>query len=195
MPACRDNVERGLQSGTELEGKDAKTLTRALIEQLNPIRTLLHTATTDNGKEFAGHKDIATALGIDVYFAHPYHSRGRGDNENGVAEPIPPDRNLSRCRNDKSHLDFFASDPEHEVYKPVKTSLKNKKSGAYEIFLGTEIVKDPGLLECKHRGFQIQQMFRSMIELDFGKVEDCKCIIRHLLAGCGQYSKILSPIS
>ena len=30
----------------------------------------------------SGHKDIATALGIDVYFAHPYHSRGRGANEN-----------------------------------------------------------------------------------------------------------------
>ena len=82
MPACRDNVERGLQSGTELEGKDAKILTRAVIEQLKPIRTLLHTATTDNGKEFAGHKDIATALGIDVYFAHPYHSWERGANEN-----------------------------------------------------------------------------------------------------------------
>ena len=77
MPACRDNVERGLQSETELEGKDAKTLTRAVIEQLKPIRTLLHTATTDNGKEFAGHKDIATALGIDVYFAHTYHIRGK----------------------------------------------------------------------------------------------------------------------
>ena len=67
---------------TLLEGKDAKILTRAVIEQLKPIRTLLHTATTDNGKEFAGHKDIATALGIDVYFAHPYHSWERGANEN-----------------------------------------------------------------------------------------------------------------
>ena len=62
---------------TLLEGKDAKILTRAVIEQLKPIRTLLHTATTDNGKEFAGHKDIATALGIDVYFAHTYHIRGK----------------------------------------------------------------------------------------------------------------------
>ena len=43
MPTCRDNVERGLQSGTELEGKDAKTLTREVIEKLKPIRTLLHT--------------------------------------------------------------------------------------------------------------------------------------------------------
>ena len=149
MPTCRDNVERGLQSGTELEGKDAKILTRAVIEQLNPIRTLLHTATTDNGKEFAGHKDIATALGIDVYFAPPYHSRGRGANETGASEPIPSDRNLSRCRNDKPHLDFFASDPEHEVNKPAKTSSKNKKSGAEEIFLGGEGMKKPFFLGKK----------------------------------------------
>ncbi len=49
MPACRDNVERGLQSETELEGKDAKTLTRAVIEQLKPIRTLLHTVFHGSG--------------------------------------------------------------------------------------------------------------------------------------------------
>ena len=36
--------------------------------------------------------------------------------------------------------------PEHEVDKPAKTSSKNKKSGAEEIFLGTEIVKDLGFL-------------------------------------------------
>lgn len=70
----------------------------------------------------------------------------------------------------------------------MHSSATTMKNGAYEIFLGTEIVKDPDLLECKHRGFQIQQMFRSMIELDFGKVEDCKCIIRHLLAGREQFS-------
>ena len=34
-----------------------------------------------------------------------------------------------------------------------------------------------------------------MIELDFGKVGDRKCIIRRLLADCGQYSKILFPVS
>ena len=86
-------------------------MTREVIEKQKSIRTLLHTATTDNGKEFAGHKDIATALGIDVYFAHPYHSRGRGANEIGASEPIPSDRNLSRCRNDKTNLTSISSLP------------------------------------------------------------------------------------
>ena len=31
---------------------------------------------------FANHKAIAEALGIDFYFAHPYHSWERGANEN-----------------------------------------------------------------------------------------------------------------
>ena len=106
-----------------------------------------HIATHRHNRQWkSGHKDIATALGIDVYFAPPYHSWERGANETGASEPIPSDRNLSRCRNDKPHLDFFASNPEHEVDKPAKTSSKNKKSGAYEIFLEAEIGKDPGLL-------------------------------------------------
>ena len=53
-----------------------------LIKFTKELCRLVETMLTDNGKEFAGHKDIATALGIDVYFAHPYHSRGRGANEN-----------------------------------------------------------------------------------------------------------------
>ncbi len=70
----------------------------------------------------------------------------------------------------------------------MHSSATAMKNGAEEIFLGTEIGKDPGLLECKYRGFQIQQMFRSMIELDFGKVGGWKCIIRHLLAGRERFS-------
>lgn len=40
------------------------------------------TITTDNGKEFSGHKDITAALGAQVYFANPYHSWERALNEN-----------------------------------------------------------------------------------------------------------------
>jgi len=49
------------------------------------------TITADNSKEhgcalhadwFAGHEKIKEHLNIDVYFAHPYHSRERGLNEN-----------------------------------------------------------------------------------------------------------------
>lgn len=40
------------------------------------------TLTLDNGKENAGHKEIKTSLGIDVYFARPYCSNDRATNEN-----------------------------------------------------------------------------------------------------------------
>lgn len=42
----------------------------------------LLTMTTDNGKEFAGHEELAQRLGVKVYFAHPYSSWERGRNEN-----------------------------------------------------------------------------------------------------------------
>ena len=47
-----------------------------------PLKGILKTATADNGKEFAGHREFAEALGIDVFLARPYHSWERGANEN-----------------------------------------------------------------------------------------------------------------
>ena len=47
-----------------------------------PYRDLLHTLTSDNGKEFAEHARIAAELEVGYYFAHPYHSWERGANEN-----------------------------------------------------------------------------------------------------------------
>lgn len=65
-----------------LEGKESGPLKDALIKKLSPLKGLIKTATADNGKEFADHKEISEALGIDVFFAHPYHSWERGANEN-----------------------------------------------------------------------------------------------------------------
>ena len=42
----------------------------------------MHTLTSDNGKEFAGHQQIAAALQANFYFATPYHAWERGVNEN-----------------------------------------------------------------------------------------------------------------
>ena len=65
-----------------LPNREAKTIMDAAIEMLMPLKQRLHTITTDNGKEFAMHQEIANALGVDYYFAHPYHSWERGANEN-----------------------------------------------------------------------------------------------------------------
>lgn len=49
---------------------------------MTPFAACVHTLTTDNGKEFAQHERIASELGPDFYFAHPYASWEREANEN-----------------------------------------------------------------------------------------------------------------
>jgi IS30 family transposase len=61
--------------------KTASLVGGAVIAMLQPVKSLALTVTADNGKEFAGHRDIAKALEADVYFARPYHSWERGLNE------------------------------------------------------------------------------------------------------------------
>ena len=41
-----------------------------------------HSITSDNGREFILHEEIAKELEIDYYFAHPYASYERGSIEN-----------------------------------------------------------------------------------------------------------------
>jgi IS30 family transposase len=62
--------------------KEAALVKEAALELLQEWKPLIHTITSDNGKEFALHQDIAKELGIQFYFAHPYHSWERGANEN-----------------------------------------------------------------------------------------------------------------
>ena len=72
----------GLLIMEKLKGKTAAEVTAATIRRLEPYKEQLHTITSDNGKEFAGHEQVASELGIDFYFARPYHSWERGSNEN-----------------------------------------------------------------------------------------------------------------
>lgn len=76
----------------KVNSKQASEVSEALIEMLIPIKPLLHTITSDNGKEFAYHKDVSQALDTDFYFANPYHSWERGLNEhtNGLIRQYIP---------------------------------------------------------------------------------------------------------
>jgi IS30 family transposase len=71
--------------------KTATTLNKAAIRALKPISAPIR----DNGKEFAAHKSLSQAVGIDIYFAHPYHSWERGLNEhtNGLIRQYLPKKN------------------------------------------------------------------------------------------------------
>jgi len=52
----------------------------------------LLTTTADNGKEFAAHAELTAKLGLDVYFARPYHAweRGLNENTNGLVRQFFP---------------------------------------------------------------------------------------------------------
>jgi IS30 family transposase len=62
--------------------KTAKNVSEAMISLLTPFATHVHTLTTDNGREFAQHEQVAKQLSADYFFAHPYSSWERGANEN-----------------------------------------------------------------------------------------------------------------
>lgn len=47
-----------------------------------PFQEWVQTITFDNGREFANHMKAASALNCQTYFAKPYHSWQRGQNEN-----------------------------------------------------------------------------------------------------------------
>lgn len=72
----------GMVKMKKLDSKEADKLAIATIESLQEWKPFLKTITADNGKEFSEHEHISKSLGIDFFFAHPYHSWERGSNEN-----------------------------------------------------------------------------------------------------------------
>ena len=66
----------------KIDSKEAQAVETKTIELLQEWKPFLHTITSDNGKEFANHQQLAEKLNIDYFFAKPYHSWERGANEN-----------------------------------------------------------------------------------------------------------------
>lgn len=64
-----------------LESKKASEVTKAIKNALIPHKKWAKTITSDNGKEFAYHQEIAKKLEIDYFFCNPYCSWERGLNE------------------------------------------------------------------------------------------------------------------
>jgi len=76
--------------------KQSDLVARAVISLLQWV-VPLESITADNGKEFAAHLEIAQALSVDFYFAHPYASWERGTNENTnglIRQYLPKTRSL-----------------------------------------------------------------------------------------------------
>lgn len=76
----------------KLDRYTSKNVADATIKRLSKFPRSIHTVTYDNGKEFAKHELISQAIGIECYFAKPYHAWERGLNEhtNGLIRQYLP---------------------------------------------------------------------------------------------------------
>lgn len=114
--------------------KHADPITQAIVELLK-WDARVRTITFDNGKEFAGHQEVASALNAVCYFAHPYSSWERGTNENTnglIRQYLPKSRNLKKVS------------MEEEVMIMDKLNLRPRKcldfKTPYEVFFGHQPV-------------------------------------------------------
>ena len=115
-------------------GKHADPITQG-IKELLKWDARLKTITFDNGKEFAGHEEIAAALNVDCYFANPYSSWERGTNENTnglIRQYLPKNRSLKNIS------------MEEETMIMDKLNLRPRKcldfKTPYEVFFGHQPV-------------------------------------------------------
>jgi IS30 family transposase len=78
----------------KLPARQASEVNKALTREVRSGRLKLKSLTLDNGTEFHGFKELEQTLGIQVYFAQPYHSweRGTNENTNGLIRQYLPKR-------------------------------------------------------------------------------------------------------
>jgi IS30 family transposase len=75
-------IQSGFAVVTKVERKTSEKVSAAIIKRHEPIAKRVKTITFDNGKEYAGHRQIDESLGSTAYFAEPFASRQRKSNEN-----------------------------------------------------------------------------------------------------------------
>lgn len=66
----------------KVDHRTAQAVKDAILVLLQPLAAYTHTITSDNGKEFALHQQIAEQLHAAFFFAHPFSAWERGANEN-----------------------------------------------------------------------------------------------------------------
>lgn len=93
--------------------KTAGLVQSAVCDELQGLP--VHTLTSDNGREFAGHQEIAAMLKASFYFCNPYSSweRGLNENTNGLIRQYFP-----------KHLEFATISVER--IKEVEALLNNR---------------------------------------------------------------------
>ena len=77
-----DERKSKLRLALPVSSKKARDVTDAMLSLFGPVKQFVNTITFDNGKEFAYHEEVAKTIQCKTYFAKPYHSWERGQNEN-----------------------------------------------------------------------------------------------------------------
>jgi IS30 family transposase len=120
----------------KVTSRRAEEVAKALITMLQPLKSITKTITSDNGKEFAYHKQVSQEIDTDFYFAHPYSSWERGLNEhtNGLIRQYLP-KKTDFTKVSKEEITTIQDKLNHRPRKVL-----NYKT-PYEVFF-TEFVKE-----------------------------------------------------
>lgn len=118
----------------KVERKTAQAVSDAMIRLLKPHRRQVHTITSDNGREFAGHEAIAQRLQADFYFAHPYASWERGTNENTnglIRQYFPKNRDFTTITQQEidTAMDRLNNRPRKRLGYQTPSQVFSKASG------------------------------------------------------------------
>jgi transposase, IS30 family len=118
-----------------VKSKRAKEVTAATLALLTPFKGLVHTITSDNGKEFAYHEQIAAGLECEFYFAHSYCSweRGLNENTNGLLRqyfPKSTDFKTVRANAIKQSVDQLNDRPRKTLAFKTPAALIQKEMAA-----------------------------------------------------------------
>jgi transposase, IS30 family len=87
-----DKASKFLLAGLAIN-KTVEQINRVTINLFENVKAgFRKTMTFDNGREFCGHQELAARLGLNTFFANPYHSWERGLNEhtNGLIRQFFP---------------------------------------------------------------------------------------------------------
>jgi len=89
-------------------GKNAKELAAVVIDMMLPYKKFVLSITSDNGKEFARHKEISKKLLTEFFFAHPYASWERGLSEytNKLIRQYIPKKSIFETYNEQNIKDI-----------------------------------------------------------------------------------------
>lgn len=92
---------------SKLKERTAQAVQSQICTLLLPMQDKVHTMTSDHGKEFAYHEQIAETLDLKFYFAHPYAAWERGTNENTnglLRQYFPKKSDFTLVSNKEVHL-------------------------------------------------------------------------------------------